>query len=80
MGKECQQFLYGGAGYLLQTLHAGEKFLLTRSVGDDPPRFLLIYDINAEWLSYILSSSYQETNVHRVGLVKQQLGNLLLYL
>ena len=36
--------------YRLQTLHAGEEYLLARSVGHGPTRFLLIYDIDAEWL------------------------------
>ena len=36
--------------YRLQTLHAGQKYLLTKSLGPGPTRFLLIYDIDAEWL------------------------------
>ena len=36
--------------YRLQTLHAGEEYILARSVGHDPARFLLIYDIKSEWL------------------------------
>ena len=36
--------------YQLQTLHAGEEYLLARSVGPGPSRFLLIYDIDAKWL------------------------------
>ena len=37
--------------YRLQTLHAGEEYILTRSVDHDPTRFVLIYDIDAAWLS-----------------------------
>jgi hypothetical protein len=37
--------------YRLQTLHAGKDYPLTRSVGSGPVRFLLIYDIDAEWIN-----------------------------
>ena len=37
--------------YRLQTLHAGEEYLLTKSLGPGPTRFLLIYDIDAEWIN-----------------------------
>jgi hypothetical protein len=36
--------------YRLQTLHAGEEYILARSVEHDPVRFVLIYDIDLEWL------------------------------
>lgn len=36
--------------YRLQTLHAGEEYILARSVEHDPARFLLIYDIDPDWL------------------------------
>lgn len=37
--------------YELQTVERGRTFLLARSMEHDPPRFLLIYEITAEWLS-----------------------------
>ena len=37
--------------YRLQTLHAGDEYILTRGVDGGPTRFLLIYDIDAEWMS-----------------------------
>ena len=36
--------------YRLQTLHAGEEYVLSRSVEHDPERFVLVYDIDAAWL------------------------------
>lgn len=36
--------------YRLQTLQAGEEYILGKSVDHDPARFVLIYDIDAAWL------------------------------
>lgn len=36
--------------YRLQTLHAGDEYILTRGVDGGPTRFLLIYDIDDEWM------------------------------
>jgi hypothetical protein len=36
--------------YTLQTLERGEQFLLAKSTHHTPPRFLLVYEITAEWL------------------------------
>jgi hypothetical protein len=36
--------------YTLHTLERGEHFLLAKSLYHTPPRFLLVYEITAEWL------------------------------
>ena len=36
--------------YTLQTLERGEQFLLAKSLYHSPSRFLLVYEITAEWL------------------------------
>ena len=36
--------------YTLLVLEQGERFLLAKSPHHTPPRFLLLYDITAEWL------------------------------
>jgi hypothetical protein len=36
--------------YRLQTVHAGEEYILARSVDGDPPRFMLIHDIRSDWM------------------------------
>jgi len=36
--------------YTLETLERGERYLLTRTVGKDPPRILLFYALQMDWI------------------------------
>lgn len=36
--------------YRLQTIERGRSLLLARSLDHDPPRFLQVYEITAEWV------------------------------
>ena len=37
--------------YSLETIERGERYILARCVGAEPPRFLLLHDLTREWLS-----------------------------
>lgn len=59
-----------GKTYTLQTLERGSRFLLAKSTGHKPHRFLLIYEITADWLrqhfgAEILADTDVETWLNR---------------